>query len=514
MNTPDSDMRFGGFMINGMKLAFPLASLREVLPCQELLEIPSPAQSVAGGIAYRQVILPVIDLCCLLEQPQKTRTPKCILVAVVDQYIFGLLADAVSGIFLAEPASIKEALTTDILSSVFYGTVVRQDDQSLVSILSLEKIARADHFPMIADPEPARQSQDTGLIYNENSVHAATSELFMVVKCGQLDLAINALDVHTIISGFMIERSPLAMGNCLGTIHHMGIAIPIVDLQAFCGFGKQVADKQKTAFIISLKNGKVAFLIDDIIDIVRIEATAFNDVPAFGMSFPELFSGVIPNESLPLEITQKLNRQSHCLIINTEIFLTLPEVLNLASSNTLTSAQFANLNSYSDAKQDLDPHGRAMLIYDAGMALATPIEQILMILPYSPDMHFNDRRNLFLGLIESRGETIPLINLCHMHGLSDFNLTSSSCILVTEVEQQLLGFLVRELSTIANAIWEPEISDLSIRPKDNHEAARKNQLALFNIEDKEKMLHVKDLSRIACELQSTGYQQNQDHQFL
>jgi len=510
MTTLDQGMRFGGFVINGMKLAFPLSSLREVLPYQDLLEIPSPAQCVVGGLGYKQAILPVIDLCRLLGQSQAIHPAKCILVVVVGEYVFGLLADAVSGIFLAAPDSYKEALTTDLLSSVFMGSIVRQDDHSLVSILSLEKIANADHFPMIADPESARQSHDNDQVDNDNNALQATSTAMMLVKCGPLDIAIDAVSVHTTIAGFTIEKSALAMGNCLGVIHYMGVAIPLIDFQAFCGFGRRTINTQKAAFIIALEAGKVAFLIDHIIDIVGIETTIKNEVPSFVLPHPALFSGILPSSTLPTDLAQKLNPQSQCLVIDIKAFFAMPEVINLASTNTFIAKQFAQSNSHNDVAQHQVPHGRAMLLYDAGMLMATPIDQISMILPYSTNMNCNQTKDLFLGLVESRGKTIPLINLCRMHGVDELELTSSTCVLVTELEQQSIGFLVKELKTIANAMWEPEISELSHSLQEPATPQKKTQLALFHIADQQKMLHVKDLIRLTSELQAAGFQTTQE----
>ena len=495
MNAPDLAMRFGGFTIHGMKLAFPIASLREVLPYQQMLDIPSPAQCVVGGINYRDAILPVIDLCRLLEKSTVSDNAKCILVVVVGSHLFGLLADEVTGIFTAQPDSWKDVLTTDLLGSVFHATVVRDDELTTVSVLSLEKIAKAECFPMISDEAAHTDSHA--------DVSGRVIEPMMILKCGQLDLAIRAIHVDTTIAGFTIEKSALAMGHCLGVIHHMGMAIPLIDFQDFCGGGKLSSQGIKTAFIIALEKGKVAFLIDQIVDIVRIDTAHFNPVPEFVLALPALFSGIIPNESLPTEILEKLNPQSQCLVIDNDRLFAMPEVVSLASTNTFASKQFGEIPLGGVSHRLSDQSNRSMLLYDVGILMATPVDQLSMILPYTPDVQQQSDTG-YLGIIESRGKSIPVFNLCQIQGVKEVHATSSSCILVVETEEQSVGFFVMALLTIANTSWEPEISELSGAQVEKGTSPRKTQLALFTIAEQQKMLQVKDLVGLASTLKVTA----------
>ena len=101
-------------------------------------------------------------------------------------------------------------------------------------------------------------------------------------------------------------------------------------------------------------------------------------------------------------------------------------------------------------------------------------------------------------------------HLCRMQGLADFVAGSSTCIVVTEIGQQATGFLIQELKAIDTALWEPEVSDFSNLQNANKDVSKKTQLVLFKIAGQEKMVQVKDFSRLPTELQLAGFQQPQD----
>ena len=142
-----------------------------------------------------------------------------------------------------------------------------------------------------------------------------------------------------------------------------------------------------------------------------------------------------------------------------------------------------------------------MLVYDAGGECVTPLEQVAMILPYSSDLEQFAKDSILRGFLENRGRSITVLDLNRLQQLDSFALTAVSCVLVVEVEQGLIGFLVRELKTIAEANWEPQVSDLG----GSGGSANLRKLAYLNLGDERKMLPLRDLQQLARQVSAGGY---------
>ena len=494
----DTMQSFGGFMLAGMQLALPMAALREVLPCVALQSLPNPAAAVVGGVAFRQLLLPVLDLRVVLGKPTTAIEFPCVIVMLYEGRLLGLLAESVSGIFSAELDSLHQVAVADRTAAIFQASVMRSDDQRFVSVLAPAQISNLEQVPMIADPEPTREHATADEA--ELSVTVNASKPVMLMRCGRLHFAIDAIVVHSTVADPVVIRSALSFGHCLGVIEHAGQRIPLLDFQYFCGFGNLVGDGVKQAFIISLASGKVAFLIEQVVDVVRLLSDQLIALPAFSLALPQLFAGALPWSALAPELRGDEARDgSPYLFIDTANFLAAPEILSLAAANTSVPQQERRMA----VAGRIGGSGvtRSMLVYDAGGECVTPLEQVAMILPYSSDLEQFAKDSILRGFLENRGRSITVLDLNRLQQLDSFALTAVSCVLVVEVEQGLIGFLVRELKTIAEANWEPQVSDLG----GSGGSANLRKLAYLNLGDERKMLPLRDLQQLARQVSAGGY---------
>jgi purine-binding chemotaxis protein CheW len=421
----------------------------------------------------------------------------CVLIVVTQGRLLGLLADEVTGIFQVEALSVHALKAASDTVSVLSGSVRRQDTQTLISILSVAALGQLPGVPLVDDPEPERQRTQEA----EDEVYIADDARTMVLlRCGRVPLAIDALAVHATMPEPDVKPSPLAMGHCRGVIEHGETLVPAVDLHALCGLGPMPADAVGCqAFLVAMPAGLVALLVSEVMDVVRAERDALVPVPAFALPRPDLMRCALPDQHLPPELVARLGIEgTQFLVIEADALMACDEIANLAQANARQQDLSADTRSF---LQGVRPGAdrRAMLTYGLSGETATPLEQVQEILPYACSVSIFHSDGPLLGFTTHRGQSIPILCLSRLSGGQAPEVTPAASVLVVNADSELIGFAVPRLKSIEAAEWEPEMAELN-KPPGHTLRARKLALVGHGVE--ERMLPVLDLIGLAQQVRS------------
>jgi purine-binding chemotaxis protein CheW len=448
---------------------------------------------VVGGINFRDVIVPLLDLRILLGRSVETPAYPCAVIVVHDGKILALLVDDVSGVFNCDPDKLNRINVSDPVAAIFFAGVQRPDNLELVSVLSPEAIWALPQIPTVADPEPQRQ-----LLASATEEAVSASVPLLLLRCGLFALALDAMVVHATIANPQVMASSLGMGqHCPGLIEYDGHHIPALDLQGFCGLGSAEPGTCTQAFIVSYEHGRVAFLIGAVIDVVATGAQDLIMVPVFALPHPTLFAGAIAASALAPEVIERSRLQARqFLVIDGARLKSCAELINLSRINTETDGAQA-MAAVDVAKQ------RAMIIYDLSGETATPLEQLAMILPFDTDALAFNKGQALLGFLVNRGRSIPVLNLSHGSAAPDFEITATASVLVVESDGELIGFPVQRLRAIEAATWEPVVPHHLPTSQDVQKmrTAASKKWALIGSGEDERMLPVQDLLAVARSFQ-------------
>ena len=490
---------YGGFAVGGMQLALPLAALREVRSVEALTPLPCRVPGVIGGLSLCDVVLPVLDLRILIGRP--CGQAGAVIVVVAHQgVVLGLLADSVTGVFSSDAKGLNPAHVDDAVGRMLAGSVRRSDDGQLAAVLSAAALITLPGVPVVDDPEPGRQQ------LADPAALLATTDAdlpVMLLRCGQLTLAVDAMAVHTTVSGPSIERSALAIGDCLGVIDYGGAKLPAIDLASLCGLGRSVSEQLKQAFLLQLDAGMVALMIGEVIDVVRTRPGDVIAVPAFALPRADLFAGTLPTAALPPQTVARARELgAQYLVIDGQSLKRLPELQALAAVSRSADSAVAAGDPASATQQAQAAAARPMITFELGGEAATPLAQVVEILPYSSATAVLAHGQSLLGIVTHRGRAIPVMCLSGLVGLPAPRVTAALSVLVVDSGGELMGFAVPQLRTIELADWEPE---LPTDPAHRHDALGQSlharTLALVGEGDAKRMLRVFDLQRLAVALQ-------------
>jgi purine-binding chemotaxis protein CheW len=361
----------------------------------------------------------------------------------------------------------------------------------------------------VPDPEPARQQ-----------IHASAAEAeqtdtpvpVMLMRCGPTALAIDAQAVHATLAAPKVTPGVLTQGVCRGCIDYAGQNVPTLDLAAWCGLGALESPlDQQQAFVVSLEHGMVAFLIDNVIDVVRTEATDVVALPTFALPRGRLFAGTLPLSHLASEAAEAHapafgpHPPAHYLLLSSEALRADSEVQALSQTNTPGGSAALHAGARAFATGMASGNGRRnMVTYVLDREAATPLDQLTEILPWSPELTRVHSGGPMLGILVNRGRSIAVMCLSQMVLGRPIEATPATSLLVVESQGELLGFAVPSLKTIEATDWEPQLpshsgADAALATLT---AAPARKMALVGSGSHERMLPVIDLHALARGLQA------------
>lgn len=483
-------VRYGVFRLGGMQFGLPVDALREVVPCVTLGSLPARTPLIAGGIDLRGTVVPVLDLRRLFHQPHdRLPEPAAVVVTVSHGRLIGLLAEGVCGIFACAGSAVTALDSSDASLPVICGGFPRSDDGTLVSLLSPAALAALPEVPTVADPRGNDQVASAG----RAGGHALTHLILM--RSGDISFALPTGRVCTTLFQPPITRSALSHGCCLGVLEHAGMRVPAVDLNVLCGFTRADGLRDAEAVVLNFDDGRVALVVDEIIDVVDADVHAVVPVDQGMLPVTALLAGVLPLDAMPAHaMRQATQRKGYYLLLDTA---------SMASSQTLRALAKLNTPAADAADRVEDTHdrealpGERIITYDIGVEVATPIRQIAEILPWSSDALLGDVTATGTALLVSRGRAIPTWCLSTLFGRAPPPRSPTSSVLVVEIAGRPVGFSVSRLMSIDEARTHP-----AARPARSSDPLRTRSLphCTVGVGDQDRLLGLMDLEQVAAAL--------------
>lgn len=451
----DAMQSLGLMRIGDAVLALPVATLREVLPCPDVLApLPVVAVGLRGAVQLRGSVIPVLDLRPALGIAVVDTSAPVIVVMRWSGRLLGLLADGVCGMARVHARKLH---ALDVLAA---GAVPRlathsfQHDDGVVSVLDAALIAALPGVPMVL--EPAGQGDDP---------RQGLREPMLLFRTGGVPFGIAAMSVDATVPRTVLRANALKNALCRGVIDHHGHEVPVIDTLAFLGLGRGLHDSatdatESAVLVLRFPVGRIGLMLDDVSDISPVALADILPLPRLAVDRADLFRGVLGGEVAG----SGGNAEPH-LLLDAAALQADPVLLALASLSqpkALTTKPAAV--SKTPGAGNLMPHACASALasyvtYQVGVETASPLVQVSEILPYpqhaTPLRH---GREAGLGLFTHRGAAVPLLCLCSLLGRpAEFDPVHARVLLVRDGDDgtgETIGLVVQGLRSIEQARWE------------------------------------------------------------
>jgi purine-binding chemotaxis protein CheW len=302
--------------------------------------------------------------------------------------------------------------------------------------------------------------------------------------------------VHATVPDPALRPSVLAQGHCRGVMGYGGRDVPAVDLLAACGLGQLPLDGPLQAVLVQAGGGLVAFLVEQVIDVVRVDAAAVVPVPALALAQPGCVAGALPLSALSPELVARLGDGApQFLVLSAQALQDDEHMAGLGStcSGERQAAGAARLGSRRAPQ-------RRMLTYEldgeGGGEAATPIEQIVEILAFESEASVLAGGDALLGLQLHRGHAIPVMCLSQLQGRAPRPTAPGTRVLVVDCAHGRLGFAVPRLRSIEAAEWSDAAAS-------GEPATGTRSLARVDDGGSSRMVRVLDLQHLAARLSAS-----------
>lgn len=481
--------RYGVFTLGRMQLALPVESLKEVTPMGELSALPSEAACIIGAISLRGLMVPVLDLRRIIHHEGGLPPNADVIIMEHEGRLLGLAADGAVGVYALAESDVHPIGPREPLASVLMAGFERPDDASLVSVLSPVAIAHIPHVPLVRAPQDAQVSSDIGSRAGKSALgQLADPRHLMLMRCSGIPVAMASQAVFTTLIQPQVQGAHMASGNFKGMMRFGEQDIPALDLAALCGFAPRDASQPPQAFLMQFAQGLVAFLVDEVVNVVVADGHQIAPVPLFANLKPGRFAGALPAEAIAEDAVRSGPAMAGFhLILDDAHMLADPHLQDVAAMARQSTRQEEGLSTVArTAKSKGFREFGQMVSYHVGVDVASPIQQIAEILTWDAQAAIPGMNGS--SLLMSRGRPIPVYCLSALLGNARGAAAAqaSGNVLVVEVSDQLVGFRVPHLVSIGEGKTAPrEASDLL------------PDVVLLGHGDDEKVLRLVDLQALA-----------------
>lgn len=448
--------QIGIFEVGRMSLGLPAENLREVVACPELCSMPCESSVVAGGINVRGSIIPVLDLDLILARPAAEHGHCLALIMSHQGRVLGLLVDHVAEI--ASIAREYSAARPDSGGGMMLESITLETRSAPVHLLAVAHFFALPGVPEVPDVRHAAIEVATGGAPSvqppDGDGQSRMVRHMMVVRCGGLVMVLDSAFVHSTVPCPELLSSPLSGDYCEGAIAFDGRKIAAVDMLRLLGFPRG-AYAGVQAFVVELESGKIACLVEEIIDVVKLPLPAALPVPRFALPRPEFVRGMHAQSVVQGQDSLRTKCQGAYLFeLDGEAIVAAAELAGLARMNVGYGGDGEDAGrSAQQARRQM--RTCQVLCYDIGYEVASQMLQVAEILPWKPEMQIFGAGQRPDGIVMSRGQVIPTYELCPLVGEPSVELGCGASILVVEAEGQSMGFVVPRLLSIDQAMLAP-----------------------------------------------------------
>jgi len=411
------------FKLEGCEYAIDSQTLIKIDRKPELTPVSYAPESILGLCSTEGQIIPVFDALHLLTKQnmdiEKAEVRSLILTH--DDKLVSLMVEEVIGNIDIDEFSVEYI---DNSRDGIIGFMKYHD--SVVQILSLDFLINSISMVTLEKKEKKQNSSKSSKVEKVGHTYA---NQYLVFNMQDEKFAILIDKVREII---VASRQMISIANSpdevLGLITLREDVIPVIDLRIH--FNKEAIDSEKNRILIVHTNGSlIGLLVDSIDDIIDIYDTQMEEL-----------SAKFRDEKVSAIAKQDSNLTT---VLSNNYLSTLTEQVQSYMQNDEKD------NDKNISKRDYENYDEVVIFKLEDEEFAIDIDDILEIVRYEGFTDVPITKEYILGMINLRGEVIPVVSLMTKLGLKEKRFEEGN-ILISRVKSSKVGFFVESVSDIVN----------------------------------------------------------------
>ncbi|MCC6514325.1 MAG: purine-binding chemotaxis protein CheW [Geothrix sp.] len=415
------------FTLDGVEFGLDIDRVQEITHRTDITPVPGSPSFILGVINLRGLIIPVIDSRNRFHlAPQEPTTKTRIIVLRLASGPTGLQVESVAEVVRLEDHAIRETppLVAGIRAEYLAGMVTV--GTRLITLIHLEKLLESSELTRRADfDDLAMAGTFTGSGDEAGESLEEDGRPFVTFRLGSESFGIALNDVEEIVELPPVTKVPDAPDYVLGVICLRDQVMPLVDLSEILSI-QQGAMERKRDMVVLLSFGaaKIGVVVDEIQEILRVlDEQVLPPPQTLSEGEREHLEGIL---LLPGRMVSLINVLKIITGDDQETIAAMGQGLGLSDTRVQETVPNLELVVFR-----LGPESYGLRLHE--------VREIIMVgqitpVPRAP--HFVD------GVLNLRGEVMPVVDLRTRFGLDRIEATTISRILITSIWGVFTGLVV------------------------------------------------------------------------
>jgi purine-binding chemotaxis protein CheW len=414
------------FTLDGVEFGLDIDRVQEITHRTDVTPVPGSPSFILGVINLRGLIIPVIDSRVRFHlAPQETTSKTRIIVLRLANGPTGLQVDSVAEVVRIEDSAVRETppLVAGIRAEYLAGMVMV--GTRLITLIHLEKLLDSAELTRRAEFEDLGLTGALGGAEDGGEEVEEDGRPFVTFRLGTESFGIALHEVEEIVELPAVTKVPDAPDYVLGVICLRDQVMPLVDLSEILSIDQGQTERLRDKVVLlSFGAAKIGVVVDDIEEILRVQ----------------------DDQVLPPPQTLSEAERDHLegILLLPGRMVSLINVLKIITGDDQAkiAAMGQGLGQFEARTQETVPSLELVVFrlgpesYGLRLHEVREIIMVGQITPVPRAPQFVD------GVLNLRGEVMPVVDLRTRFGLERVEATSISRILITSIGGVFTGLVV------------------------------------------------------------------------
>jgi purine-binding chemotaxis protein CheW len=403
------------FTLDGVEFGLDIDRVQEITHRTDLTPVPGSPSFIIGVINLRGLIIPVIDSRVRFHlAPQEPTAKTRIIVLRLASGPTGLQVDSVAEVVRLEDHTLRETppLVAGIRAEYLAGMVTVGN--RLITLIHLEKLLDSRELSRRAEMDLGMAGAVAGMNEDEGGEALEEDGLpYVTFRLGAESFGIALREVEEIVELPPVTKVPDAPEYVLGVICLRDQVMPLVDLSEILSIREDGAERKRDMVVLlSFGTAKIGVVVDEIQEILRVQD---------GQTLPP-----------PQTLSEAEREHLEGILLLPGRMVSLINVLKIITGDDQADTRVQDASpSLELVVFRLGPESYGLRLHE--------VREIIMVGQITPV----PRAPQFVdGVLNLRGEVMPVVDLRTRFGLERVEATSISRILITSIGGVFTGLVV------------------------------------------------------------------------
>jgi len=418
------------FRVGEEEFALKISNIKEIIRVPAMINIPNKPNYIVGLCNLRDALMPVIDSRKLFGMGEKEFDENSrIVVADIHGKKVGLVSDKVSEVINVDEADIKEPPGSikendeGMISSI----LILNNGKRVVMLLDAEKIIKVGHIDVMENKQHINEQNLNVLEMKEDE-----EEQLVIFNIGTGEYAFNINSVKEIIRLPDIMKVPNVPSYIEGVLSIRNQLLAIINIGKLLDINYKEPDEYSRVVIINDGNFSFGMIVDKVSHVIRVQKKLFKEISK------------IANSSYIKGIFNIDDGKRLIMVLEPRKLISLEEIEGISNVN---HNETVNDKSLYVGEEDYELEH--IVIFKLGdEEYGVEINNVQEINVISEITRFPSAPIFIAGMVNLRGEIIPILNLRKLFTACDSVTYDAGKFLVVESQNRRIGIMIDSASEI------------------------------------------------------------------